>query len=158
MAFLTHAMQANQVWTFLGRYTPETLFILAHPPELRSPVLLPAKGLGRMPEHHGKSMQRRLPARKDNTAYSTTVNGMGRVYDIQRAQLQCLVGSTSAIWTERDAPKIALQELKQGKQIPRLRLERKETTARLQKGERPPSVPGGSGPPSFKGKTDSSSP
>ena len=63
MAFLTHAMQANQVWTFLGRYTPETLFILAHPPELRSPVLLPAKGLGRMPEHHGKSMQRRLPAR-----------------------------------------------------------------------------------------------
>ena len=64
MAILSHAMQ-EQVWTFLRIYTPEThLFFLAQPLELLSPVPFPARGLGRMPVHHGKSMQRKLPSRR----------------------------------------------------------------------------------------------
>ena len=64
MAILSHAMQ-EQVWTFLRIYTPDAnLFFLALPLELLSPVPLPARGLGRMPVHHGKSMQRKLPSRR----------------------------------------------------------------------------------------------
>ena len=63
MAILSHAMQ-EQVWTFLRIYTPDTNLFLAQPLELRSPVPFPARGLGRMPVHHGKSMQRKLPSRR----------------------------------------------------------------------------------------------
>ena len=117
MAILSHAMQ-EQVWTFLGKYTPEAnLFFLALPLELLSPVPLPARGLGRMPVHHGISMQRKLPSRRSKwlaaqPAVSTEPDSIpktgkrhGSLYDIQRVNIMCSVGSTSAMWTERDAPK-----------------------------------------------------
>ena len=109
MAILSHAMQ-EQVWTFLGKYTPEAnLFFLALPLELLSPVPLPARGLGRMPVHHGISMQRKLPSRRSKwlaaqPAVSTEPDSIpktgkrhGSLYDIQRVNIMCSVGSTSAM-------------------------------------------------------------
>ena len=101
MAILSHAMQ-EQVWTFLRIYTPEAnLFFLALPLELLSPVPLPARGLGRMPVHHGISMQRKLPSRRSKwlaaqpavstepAAYPRLVNGMGR-FTTSRGSTSCV--------------------------------------------------------------------